>query len=225
MIYDWSPRYTPVIGPDGGYYLCGGEALYTFDPGNGEVLRSLETPGRVTSHSPAVDREGIIYLGTDRGLCAITSSGELAWHRELEVAGTFSPVIGSDGTIYCGTRDGSGTPHPALFAFDKEGNLKWSLVSDDGAAAPVVGTGDIIYWPVTGGVILAVDQAGRLDWRFELSRGEWASEAATLTGDGLLLMGTDTGRLYAIRTGSRGLAASVWPRYRGNNLADGRVRD
>ncbi|MFC1529726.1 PQQ-binding-like beta-propeller repeat protein, partial [Gemmatimonadota bacterium] len=106
LIPDYLPWFTAVIGPEGNYHVFSTDSLYTVHPDDGDLLWSLRIPGQITSRSPAVDRQGIIYLGTDEGVVAVSASGTILWHYQLDALEIFSPVIGSDGTIYAGSRNG-----------------------------------------------------------------------------------------------------------------------
>ncbi|MFC1530423.1 PQQ-binding-like beta-propeller repeat protein [Gemmatimonadota bacterium] len=223
--WDWSAKLSPVISDDGEYILPYGYGVEGINPANGERSWTYTIESEVTSHSPAIDSDGIIYFGAKDGLHALTASGELFWHYEMDVEEVFSPVTGVDGTIYVSTRDLNENQHPALFAINADGTLKWSYTSYNGASPPVVGSNGTIYWPTTKNRLLALSETGELDWMYLLSgRAEWSSEAPSLGPDGTLYMGTTTGVLLAIRTNSQGLANSSWPRFRGNNQADGRKR-
>jgi len=222
---DWSAKFSPVINDDGEFILPYGYGLQGINPANGDRNWTYTTESEVTSHSPAIGSTGIIYFGATDGVYALTTDGDLFWHYEMDVQEVFSPVTGVDGTIYVGTRDGNEDQHPAFFALNADGTLRWSYTSHDGAAPPVVGSNGTIYWPTTKNRLLALSETGELDWMYILpGRAEWSSEAPALGPDGTLYMGTTTGLLLAIRTNSEGLADSSWPRFRGNNRADGRKR-
>lgn len=222
---DYSPHFSPVIDADGVYLLPYGNGLYAFNPASGDRNWTFTMSGEMTSHAPAISSDGIICFGATDGVYAVTTDGELLWHYEMSMLEIFSPVIGTDGTIYVGTRDGNEAVHPAFFALNPDGTLKWSFSSYGGAAPPIVGSDGTIYWPTMKNRLLAFSEEGELKWIFVLpGRAEWSSEAPALSPDGTLFMGTTTGVLLAINTDSRGLADSSWPRFRGNNRADGRVR-
>ncbi|MFC1545648.1 PQQ-binding-like beta-propeller repeat protein [Gemmatimonadota bacterium] len=221
---DYVPHFSPVSSYDGEYILPYRFGLYSFNPTNGDRNWTYTIAAEMTSRAPAVNETGTIYFGATDGVYAVTTEGELFWYYEIDALEIFSPVIGADGTIYVGTRNSNEALHLAFFALNPDGTLKWSLNSFNGAAPPVIGSDGTVYWPTMENLILAISEEGKLEWAFVLpGRAAWSSEAPTLSPDGTLFMGTSTGVLLAIRTDSRGLADSAWPRFRGDNHADGRV--
>ena len=142
--------------------------------------------------SPAVARDGSIYLGTNSGspssvFVALNPNGTLKWTFEPadlppDVPSSHfdiysSPTIGSDGTIYFGQEFGR------VYALD----------------------------PSSGAIL----------WMVETQSGiTWSSPA--LTGLGTLLITDLSGRLYAMETDSRGLDAQApWPKFRHDNRNSG----
>ncbi|MEK7368108.1 MAG: PQQ-binding-like beta-propeller repeat protein, partial [Planctomycetota bacterium] len=80
----------------------------------------FSTAGNVTS-SPAVDRDGTVYVGSEDGnLYAVTADGGKKWAFRAKEGITSSPAIGSDGTIYVGSRD------KRLYAVNNDGTLRWA---------------------------------------------------------------------------------------------------
>src|SRR5438105_4464437 len=66
---------------------------------------------------PAVAPDGTIYVGTNRGLIAVSPEGKLVWETTFDAAN--APVVSDDGTIYLDTW------HGLLFGVGKDGQIVW----------------------------------------------------------------------------------------------------
>jgi outer membrane protein assembly factor BamB len=108
-------RSSPVIGPDGTIHIANisitdssARFLYAINP-NGTNKWSSPTGGNVFDQSPAVDCNGVVYLGcADNFVHAIDAGGSEIW-RFPGRGGPFSSIaIGKNQTLYFVTTGGSG---------------------------------------------------------------------------------------------------------------------
>jgi len=107
-------RSSPIIGPDGTIYIADSNAiiaggyLYAIDPANGHQKWSYQT-GNVYDQSPAVDSNGVVYIGcADNFVHAIDAGGSEIW-RFPGQGGPFSSIaIGKNQTLYFVATGGSG---------------------------------------------------------------------------------------------------------------------
>jgi outer membrane protein assembly factor BamB len=105
---------SPVLSGDGGtVYMGGGDRrLHAVDAGTGGQRWTLTLGGAVLASTPAVDSNGVIYVGAfDGKLYAVTPGGALkrTWDTAQPIRS--SPVIFGT-TLYVGSRDAK------LYAFD-----------------------------------------------------------------------------------------------------------
>ncbi|MBN1273514.1 MAG: PQQ-binding-like beta-propeller repeat protein [Candidatus Aminicenantes bacterium] len=236
---------SPIIGPDRSIFVITGrgeETLYKVNRVNGNIIwqSTIEFSGEHFNafSAPSIDSTGTIYFGAEMSypnyggyVYAVRSNGTLKWRyfvAERYIRST--PTIGPDGTIYAGTKVGN--DHTSkLIALYHNGTLKWEYIVesihewDDIYCTPTIGADGTIYFGAETGYLYALNQSGTLLWQQELQHGNnWSSPA--ITTDGTLYIGTIysdwTGNLYAIKTSSLGLAASVWPKFHHDNKNTGR---
>ena len=74
-----------------------------------------------------------------------------------------------------------------------------------------VGGDGMVYVGCYNHSLYALTPEGKLDWKFRTDK--FISAAPTLLSDGRLLIGSDDGRLYCLRTDSPGLSHSPWPKF------------
>jgi outer membrane protein assembly factor BamB len=186
--------------------------------------------------APAVDSNGIIYFGTETDcplyggwLYSVKPDGTLNWRTFIEgYELTSSPTISSDGTIYIGTRKGKDN---RILAINPSGSLKWEYIitqvhgSDDIYCSPTIGADGTIYFGAENGLLHALNPDGSEQWRESLAGFNWSSPA--ILADGTLYIGGcyQGGFLYSVKTESRGLANSAWPKFHKNNRNTGRYND
>ncbi len=170
----------PIIGYDGTIY----SGPYAIDPENGVGGRF----GQGVFITPScIGKDGTIYgleyefdecEGYKHYLCAVWPDGELYWKCPIGGIGDdfYSfPVIGTDGTIYVGSRDGY------LYAISQEGELIWRY--DTGfeiRASPALGEDGTIYISnsrvVPNSEFFAITSDGELKWQYELEG--WSHRAS-----------------------------------------------
>ena len=156
---------------------------------------TYETGGIVES-SPAVDSNGIIYVGVADGgskFCAINADGTEKWTLSIGLVYS-SPALGSNGTIYVGAFSGK------LYAIDREGKQKW--VFDTGSSlssSPAIGSDGSIYVGTWNGNFYAINPDGTQKWVSDIGSVRRSSPA--IATDGTIYIGAGTygdGNLYAI---------------------------
>ena len=155
---------SPAIGPDGSVYIgidgsFDGSVVAIDADDEFKWRKTFDNGAEV--HSPVIGENGIIYALTGTGVLQALdpSDGSELWVPGYAAgSGTFgSPAIGSDGTIYFGTRLG-------FHAVNNLGQLVWSTPSSR-ARTPVIDNSDglIIYaargeGSTDGYIIAAVDE-------------------------------------------------------------------
>jgi PQQ-like domain len=86
------------------------------DSAGPHIKWQYKSSGSALSH-PAVGPDGIVYVGSNRGLIAVSPDGKLLWETTLSATGT--PVLGEDGTIYLNLW------HGLILGVSKEGKTVW----------------------------------------------------------------------------------------------------
>ena len=211
---------TPAQAPDGTIIAAAtapkpyGTVLYALT-GDGAPRWSYTPPEGHFSGDPAIGSDGTIYIRHEHdGLCAIRANGSLAWRfaAAKEASEQWSeklysnPAIGSDGTIYVG-----GDRH--LYALAPDGEMRWRLRPTPShsprISALCLDAEGTIYFPVDYTRIAAVSRTGGQLWVAELgdspdfapergNSGTLLMRSAPVVSNGMLIIGTATGTLYAI---------------------------
>src|SRR5512136_711175 len=130
--------------------------------GNWFVEKWKADIGSMVFSSPAIDKDGTIYIGSNNWyFYAINSDGTEKWRFKTGGGISSSPAISEDGTIYVGSEDGN------LYAFYPNGTKKWNLGIGDGWAvpSPVIDEDGVIYMASSFGCnICAVYPNGTKKW-------------------------------------------------------------
>jgi len=113
------------------------------------------------------------------------------WRYATKYETTFSPVIGTDGTIYAGSIDKN------LYALTPDGSLKWRYQATGLIdSSPAICADGTIYFGSRDGYIYAINVDGSLKWRFKTGCTSFSSPAIAF--DGVVYIGADDSNLYAI---------------------------
>jgi len=229
---------SPAIGKEGTLYFgCSDKKVYALNGKTGIKKWEFETGDEATS-SPAIGSDGTIYIGSkDSKIYALDgATGTKKW--EFEIGSTVladisiilapSPIIGPDGTVYFGN-------YRKVCALNgKTGTMKWEFISGEMIRNPVIGDDGTIYvgsfndelWdPMTGtggGKIYALDgKTGVKKW--EEPTESWGAVSPAIGQNGILYMSGTNGKVFAIKTESKGPAKSPWPMFGQNAQRTGRV--
>ncbi len=118
--------------------------------------------------------------------------GHKKWAFNTSGAIFFStPAIGSNGTIYVGSRDGN------LYAINPNGAKKWVCKTGKPiASSPAIGPGGVIYVGSGDNDLYAINPNGTKMWICKISK--LGASSSKVAADGSIYIGSRDGNLYAI---------------------------
>lgn len=163
---------------------------------DGKIQWKYKTKAAIRS-APAIDHNGTIYVSsTDWSLHALSAHGELlysyrtAWHL------TATPALGFNDTLYIGSWDWN------MHALSRtQGTQLWKTNIGNYATyisgSALIDKNSIVYAGSRNDYFYAFDTEGTILWKIHL-QGDVLS-APTLSKNGVLLIVTDKGWLYALK--------------------------
>lgn len=194
---------SPAIADDGTVYVGSQDhRMYAVSP-EGKVRWRVDL-GADVDGAPAVEDDGTVVVGTDKGevIALAPDSGDVRWRTDVGgfVRGAMS--IGRDGTVLTGTYG----PTPALVALDPaDGRLRFRFsIAGTGApefgihGGPVEDAAGRLYFGAQDDNAYCLSADGALLWK--LKTGGDVDAPVVITAHGLLLVGSDDGRVYALPT-------------------------
>lgn len=199
---------SPVIGPNGNVYFGNNDGiLYSVDS-EGEEIWNVSFVGeyemRMIQSSPAVDKDGTVYVASTRltedgrilrgRVHAVDNDGDEKWTYERGFGIVSSPSIGydGDGNVYIGGGDGH------LFALDKEtGEEVWKFgTANMVLSSPAIDSDGTIYVGSYDGKLYAVNPDGSEKWNFTSDGAIFSSPA--ISQDGTIYFGSLGEKIYAV---------------------------
>jgi outer membrane protein assembly factor BamB len=149
--------------------------------------------GSVVNSSPAVDKNGAIYVGAqDQKLYAFNPDGSLKWTFSTGGEVYSSPAIGNDGTVYIGSLDHN------IYAVNPNGSLKWTY-STGGAvySSPTISSDGTIYIGSYDAKLYAINPDGTLKGSFA-ARGRIVCSPCIASNGIIYVASCEESRLYAV---------------------------
>jgi len=223
--------FPPVIGLDGTLYSCGFNKVFAHDS-LGNLKWSFETPMNVTISAFGIDLDGNLCFCTwSSEFYVLTPQGELKARVGARYVFTnewTSPLIDTDGSVYLGGI--------YFYALNPGYTKKWMLAKEIGyggvESTPTIGSDGTLYITVNDverkgskrkrvGYLYAFTPESERKWRCKLG-GEIKSSSA-IGLDGTVYVGSLDSCVYAIRSDSKGLADSPWPKFAHDNQNTGRA--
>jgi outer membrane protein assembly factor BamB len=192
---------SPAVGTDGTVFVGSQDHHFYAITSEGKVKWSVDLGADVDS-SPAIEDDGTVVVGTDQSeVVALSPEGpEIRWRVNVGgyVRGAIS--IGRDGTIFVGTYG----PTPHLVALEPEDGRVRFRFSIRGTGSPEFGIhgGPVedregrLFFGAQDDHAYALNSDGSLVWKFKT--GGDVDAPLVITPGGLLLVGSDDGRLYAV---------------------------
>jgi outer membrane protein assembly factor BamB len=217
------------IGSDGTIYVLGkrrgddyADGIHALDAnGKTQWFAKVDT---FVDGSPAIGSDGTIFVATRRQavdekssgkLFAISRDGKNLWEFRTDcgegepLRHDCSPTIGPDGTIYTGTAQKAGGQPGILYAVKPDGTEKWHFATKGQNAGPAtIGKDGSVYF-CSDNILYALSTDGTKKWEFKTD-GKFAL-SPVMAPDGTIYVVSDKGTLYAVESGSKGLADSAWP--------------
>jgi len=173
--------------------------------------------------SPALARDGTIYVGGDRLRALNPQDGSIKWEYDIQTTTSIAaaPAVGPDGTVYVCTRPGAIDDYSKILAIHPDGTTKWELAVGVMETSPAISEEGTIYmtsWVprntrAESGIqtgLTAITPEGQVIWSYETTfpdwhfnpdqRGmPWGSDSSPIVGsDGTIYFGTDVGLVYAV---------------------------
>lgn len=180
--------FSPAIAKDGTIYI--GSYSQGFYAINSQGERMWTFLCKPISSSPAIDSEGVIYLGAGFFLYAINPDGTEKWRYQIGFNWVSSPVVGpQDFSIYIGASDS------CLYRI-RSGILKWRFKAGDIIkGSPALDDSGVIYVGCYDHYLYAIDSNGTLKWRYQTNDTVFSSPAID---DSLIYFGSTDSLLYAL---------------------------
>jgi outer membrane protein assembly factor BamB len=189
---------SPAVAPDGTVYVTADRDLVAIR--NGHVAWRYAA-GALSEVSPAVAGDGTVIFGSnDEHEYGVDSSGRLRWRYRIGALTYSSPVATPGGLIYFGDH------HGVVSALDLEGRLVARVAGLQPTArlrsvgvwtAPLVDGRHDVYFGTRPGHVYGFAPTGRR--LFDLDTGATVDSYPALARDGTLLIGSESGWLYAVR--------------------------
>jgi outer membrane protein assembly factor BamB len=183
-----------VIDKEGMVYFQSWGYFYALYP-NGSLKWSYDADRKVQS-PPAIDENGVLYIGTHHGhpdyLYAFNLDGTIKWKYPADDIYS-APVIGDDGTIYFADCD-----NWDIIALYPNGTKKWSYHTNSYTyASPTIGLDGTLYCGSHDGKMYALyPNNGTLKWKY--GTGDWVARGACIGDDGTVYFGSWDSHLYAV---------------------------
>ena len=173
-------------------------------PQPGKLIWSYDA-GTPIPASPAVAKDGTVYIGGQGGLMAVTnnaSSGSNKWTFYPGESLQGAPTVGSDGTIYFGGGNAN------FYAVNPDGSQRWVLPLQPEytnqvvyRSTPAVGLDNTLYF-VASGRLYAVSSNGSNKWEHTIDTASTPNFplSPAIGADGTIYVGSFyQGSFYAIR--------------------------
>ncbi len=148
-------------------------------------------------------------------------AGVKLWEFETRGDVHSSPAIGSDGTVYVGSRD------KKLYAINGKCGIKlWDFETGGWVvSSPAIGSDGTVYvgsaYPDKK--LYAINgKSGVKLWEFKT--GATVDSSPAIGSDGTVYVGSHDNKIYAIKTDSKDLAKSPWPMHGQNARHTGRAK-
>jgi outer membrane protein assembly factor BamB len=185
---------SPVVSPDGNIITTADKSVIAVaDRGSSGVVRWRHVATATIEVSPSVASNGDVFVTANDGTAyAIKAGGLLRWKRHIGQESYSSSSVSANGLLYFG--DNGGVLHIVRTTTGAEIHRDHGYKGIWGAQA--IDSRGNVYFGTQGGDIYGYSGAGRQ--LFQLKASGPIDSYPALTGSGVLLIGAESGTLYAI---------------------------
>jgi outer membrane protein assembly factor BamB len=240
-----STKASPSIGADGTIYVVfSQDLLVAVNPdGTEKWHNSFTYPWEMSFSPPAIDNNGVIYLGAEAryegvdlsSVYAFNPDSTLKWKYDVEGIRWVraSPVIDANGNIIVATKANELENPAMVIAISPQGQKVWDytvenihVTADDIYCTPAIDNNGLIYFSAETGYFYVLNPDGTLNFSYMLHAGvNWSSPA--ISSDSVIYMGgmfgsNYEGSFFAVKISSNNYALSPWPKFRHDNHNTGR---
>lgn len=186
---------SPALGPDGTIYTTVGRDLVAVhDRGRSAAVRWRFAAGADIEVSPAVAADGTVVHGTnDAFQYGISPAGRERWRFRRDVWTYSSPLTTADGRVRFGDHRGR------LITLDARTGRVAQILQGHGQVwtRPAIDRAGNVFFGAHGGEIFGFDRSGKRI--VHVTTGGSVDSYPVVGPDGTLYIGSEDGRLYAIR--------------------------
>ena len=153
-----SPSQSPVIDDKGMIYFSGGNRnwFYSISP-NGSI--NYHSKHSIDPGSPYSIYNGIIYIGSNEGLSAITTNDELLWTFPTDRSIRTSPIMDKNDNIYFGGMDNY------FYSIFPNGSLRWKYNTKDWVWSNIALYNNTVFFGSNNGFLYCFYLNGTLKWK------------------------------------------------------------
>ncbi len=209
------------VDKNGNVFFCstGSNGVFSYQS-SGNKNWQYNTNFSATGGSISIDSDGTLYTvaaGAGKGLiAAINSNGSKKW--EYETPGSIQyggVVIGADGTTYSsGGMAVIGVESAGVYAFDRNGTLKWHFPTTENVnnCVPLIDNRGYVHFITDSGTYYVVTDEGELYGVKSIGVKSYSSPVMNSDGKVLISVEEENAKSYMIclDTGSKGFANSPW---------------
>jgi outer membrane protein assembly factor BamB len=187
---------TPVMNGSRIYIVSQDHKMYALNAATGDPVWELDL-GSAAVNSPALDADGVLYIGTfgSRLLAIDSDNGSIIWETDTLGWVWGSPVLGADGILYLTDLEAN------LYAIETaDGNILWSkqVDADTGITGSALLYNEALFVVTNSGLIASYNLEGERLWKEEFASEDSPVEfhgTPVAAGDNLILVssiGTET---------------------------------
>ncbi len=216
---------SPAIDADGRVFFGSHDGkFYALSPA-GTRLWDYQTGGPILS-SPAIDNDGTLYFtSVDGFFYALNSNGGIKWRLQTGGITESSPVIGQDGTLVVAVNH-------TFWGISREGKKIWNLYADPNDRL----LNDSSPLALADGSFCGISASGQVadinpksvfgnPWFWYFAHGSGGRLSPAIGANGLIYVAghvLNVGSILCALPAKVPLAASPWPKFRGNPRNTGR---
>jgi outer membrane protein assembly factor BamB len=183
---------SPAVDNDGTTYIGSEDQILYAITSSGAVRWSYPTNAPITGSASIAADGSIIFGNTSGWLYALQKDGRLKWRRDLRHPIQFTPASTREGRILCALMNGD------LVSLTLDGAEEWRTSFGLAAAAssPILDVHGTAYIGGADGTMSAIDNNGRLRWRYETDAA--ITSTPSIGQRGQLVFGNEKGWLFVL---------------------------